>query len=247
MARILYVFPHPDDESFGPGPGMARQRRCGHEVYLLTLTRGEATRERARYGYTKAEMGAVRYREMQAVAEVLDLTDLTVLDFPDGTLAELDPRLLEAAVQQHVERVRPHVVVTYPVHGISGHPDHLVTHAVVKRVYCEGRARGTSLRRLAFFTLFEDGGAGRPAHLQGSPREAIDCIVPVGEADRQQGEAALACYVTYQAVVQAHDPLAQVAGGIPFELFQEHPRPRLRDLCEGLEDNPPRPAPGTAP
>ena len=50
--RILYVFPHPDDESYGPGHAMHKQRRQGHEVYLLTLTRGGATRQRLKYGYT---------------------------------------------------------------------------------------------------------------------------------------------------------------------------------------------------
>ena len=48
--RILYIYPHPDDESFGPAGVMAKQRREGHEVHLLTLTRGGATRQRHRYG-----------------------------------------------------------------------------------------------------------------------------------------------------------------------------------------------------
>ena len=43
---LLYVFPHPDDESFGPGPALARQVREGHAVHLLTLTKGGATKVR---------------------------------------------------------------------------------------------------------------------------------------------------------------------------------------------------------
>ncbi len=235
MARILYVFPHPDDESFGPGPLMAKQRRQGHAVYLLTLTRGEATTQRARYGYSKEEMGAVRYREMQAVAQTLGLTDLTVLDFPDGGLADLDPRVLEEAVAACVERVQPNVVVTYAVHGISGHPDHLVAHAVVKRVFCALRAEGAGyLRRLAFFTLTEENTTNRPAHLKGSPPEAIDCTVAFEEADRAQGKAALACYETYRDVVEAHQPLRHVAGGVCFSLFGEQRQPPLDDLFAGL-------------
>jgi len=34
--KILYVFPHPDDESFGPARAIAAQVRAGHEVFLLT-------------------------------------------------------------------------------------------------------------------------------------------------------------------------------------------------------------------
>ncbi len=235
MACILYIFPHPDDESFGPAPVMARQLRQRHEVCLLTLTRGEATAQRHKLGYSKDEMGAARYAEMQAVARALDLTDLTVLGFPDGGLADLNPLVLEDAVVAHVARLRPAVVVTYAVHGISGHPDHLVAHAVVKRVVCALWADGADyLRRLAFFTLPEADDTGRPAHLKGSPPEAIDCVVDFSEADRKRAEAALACYLTYRDVVAEHQPLKTVAAGVCFSCFGERHRPPLSDLCEGL-------------
>jgi LmbE family N-acetylglucosaminyl deacetylase len=82
--RILYVFPHPDDESFGPARAMATQRRQGHAVYLLTLTRGEATNVRHKFGWTLEQMGAARHREMQDVKNVLDLADMRILTLPDG-------------------------------------------------------------------------------------------------------------------------------------------------------------------
>jgi hypothetical protein len=37
--KILYIFPHPDDESFGVAHVMSKQLREGNEVYLLTLLR----------------------------------------------------------------------------------------------------------------------------------------------------------------------------------------------------------------
>ena len=82
--RILYVFPHPDDESFGPARAMAAQRRQGHAVYLLTLTRGEATKVRHSFGWTSEQMGEVRYRELLNVKRTLDLNDTRVLNLPDG-------------------------------------------------------------------------------------------------------------------------------------------------------------------
>ena len=119
--------------------------------------------------------------------------------------------------------------------GVSP-PDHLVGHALVKHVYCTLKARNAAyLKRLAFFTLSEGSPATRPAHLRGSPPEVIDCIVRFDAADRAKGEAALACYRTYQTVVQEHDPMTTVAEGVCFELFGEQHDPPLGDLCEGLE------------
>lgn len=233
MSCILYVFPHPDDESFGPAPVLAQQRRQGHEVHLLTLTRGEATTQRHTYGYAKDEMGVVRTEEMKDVAEALDLSSLTVLDFPDGELQDCNPLALEKAVAERIRAVAPEVLVTYAIHGVSGHRDHLVTHALVKRAFCVHRAAGTApLRRLALFTVAE--GAERPSHLQASPPAAIDAIVRFSDADYARAQAALQCYRTYAKVVEKHQPLTTVAEGVCFELFQETHDPPLEDLTEQL-------------
>lgn len=234
---LLYIFPHPDDESFGPAPVLAKQRREGHAVHLLTLTRGEATSQRQKYGYSKEQMGRVRTEEMQGVAEALDLSSLTVLDFPDGGLAGLDPRELEEAVAARIRVVEPDVVVTYAVHGISGHPDHLVGHAVAKRVFCAMRDAEASPRRLAFFTLPPpEEGANRPSHLRHSPEEAIDVAVTFDEEDLRAAERALDCYETYQDVIEEHDPLSAVKKrGVCFECFQEAFDPPLRGLTARLE------------
>jgi N-acetylglucosamine malate deacetylase 2 len=232
--RLLYVFPHPDDESFGPGAAIARQCRLGYEVSLLVLTRGGATKLRHDLGLSVEEMGAVRTREMKAVAEVYGLT-LAVLDFPDGGLKELDPREPEAAVRGHVQTIRPDVIVTHPAHGVSGFEDHLVAHAVVKRVFCALRDEdGHAPRRLAFTTLESiPAGHDGPIRLKTSEPEAIDCVEPATEADLATQRRALACYETYADVIAEVDPASITGRNVPFEIFQEEHDPRLGDLTEG--------------
>ena len=243
MAALLYVFPHPDDESFGPAPALARQLRAGHEVHLLTLTRGGATKKRHDYGYTVQQMGAVRLAEMGRVGETLGLTSLEVLDLPDGGLVDLDPRFLEETVAERVRRVDPDVLVTYAFHGNSHHADHIAAHAAVKRVFCAERglprpggdrtAPSRRPRRLALFTLIAPVTDG-PDHLRGSDPDRVDCVEAFAPEDHEAAEAALACYETYRDVVEQHDPLQQVAGGVAFELFHERHRPRLTDLTAQL-------------
>ncbi len=244
--RFLYIFPHPDDECFGPAPGMARQLREGHEVHLLTLTRGGATKQRHRLGLTVGEMGEVRLAEMRRVEEVLGLTGMEVLDLPDSGLAEIDPRLIEDVVREAILELVPDVVVTYAVHGISGFRDHLVTHAVVKRVYCELRdeAPDRAPRRLALFTLAEeeeDAGDG-PFTLRTSPPDLIDAGIAISRSDLAKGLEALACYETYREVIERADPLGRIGDTIWFELFEESHAPPLSSLEERL---PPRAAGGT--
>lgn len=238
MATFLYVFPHPDDECFGPVPGIARQRREGHDVHLLTLTRGEATSQRERLGYSKAKMADVRTQEMHDVADVLDLTSLTVLEYPDGQLAELNPLVLEAEVSDRIHATEPDVVITYPVHGISGHPDHLVTHALVKRVACALRRDGAATpRRLAFYTLPPPpDDADRPSHLRHSPPALIDCEYPVRKIDVETGREALYRYETYRPVIEEHRPLASVGDHLSYEIYGETHDPPLSSLLEDLPD-----------
>lgn len=234
--NILYVFPHPDDESFGPGPVMARQRREGHRVFLLTLTRGGATRQRHRLGYSVAEMGAVRAREMEAVAEVYDLSGLTVLDFPDSGLKEIDPRHLERAVRSEIERTAPEVVVTYPVHGISGFHDHLVAHAVVKRLYAAA-GKDLGVRKLAFNTVTEETArASRHFPLSHSTTDEIDVRVAVSETDLETCRRALDAYETFQETIEKSGIKDLLNPEYAFELYRERFDPPLDDLFAELPE-----------
>lgn len=234
--KILYIFPHPDDESFGPAPAIAAQKRAGDEVYLLTLTKGEATKQRHRLGVSKQEMGAIRFKEMQCVKQVLDLDGMTVLDLPDSGLKQMDPRDIEAVVQQHIEKIRPDVLVTYAVHGISGFEDHLVQHAVVKRVYCAMKDSGHNyLKRMAFYTHYSEEEVESKFDLKSSRLEEIDCFVEASDEDMEKFRRALDCYETYQQVIEESGVKQAVTGRVPFEFFGEDFDPPLGSLTENLE------------
>ncbi len=236
MAKILYIFPHPDDESFGPAPVIAKQKRQGHEVFLLTFTKGGATKQRFKYNYSIEQMGEVRFKEMQEVEKVLQLDGMTVLDFPDSGLKEIDPRELEEVTKDHIEKIKPSLLITYPVHGISGFHDHIVCHAIVKRVFLELKLQGY-LKRLAFLTLSEqqakEAKNPNPAmNINFSKPEEIDCIVEVEEQDLEKFRQALDCYKTYQDVIQRTDIKNFLKKEVYFEIFQEKHEPPLNDLCD---------------
>jgi LmbE family N-acetylglucosaminyl deacetylase len=181
-------------------------------------------------------MGQVRRREMQDVARVLDLSGMTVLDLPDSGLKEMDPRDIEAVVRVEIECLQPQVVVTYPVHGISGFHDHLVTHAIVKRVYVQLRDRAPYLQRLAFHTITEKH-ARQFQHfrLSGSKVDEIDCVFKVDEVDVEAARRALDCYVTYQDTIEQSGIKDHIYCQVPFEIFGEVHDPKLGDLFEGLD------------
>ncbi|MEX0680425.1 MAG: PIG-L family deacetylase [Balneolales bacterium] len=233
--KVLYIFPHPDDESFGPAPAMAAQLRAGHEVFLLTYTKGGATKVRFKLGYSVEKMGEVRYREMLRVAKALQLTGMKVLDLPDSGLKELNPLELEAVTEEHIREIAPDVVVTYAVHGISGFHDHLVTHAVVKRVFCKLREEWPRApKRLALFTLAESEKDDGKFRLNVSNQQEIDCAVPVTAEDLGKGSDALDCYDTYQEIIREAKVLERIGNIIYFEFFQEEFDPHVTSVFEAL-------------
>lgn len=236
--RILYILPHPDDESFGPAAAIHTEVLGGHEVHLLTLTKGGATKVRFKMGLSIEKMGDIREKELENAANELGITELTVLDLPDSGFKEMDPREIEAVVQQHIEKVQPQILVTYPVHGVSGFHDHLVCHAVVKRVFLEMKENGADyLKRLAFLALTEDVVpeiSKSRFNLNASPPELIDCVVNVSEESHAAFHRALDCYVTYQETIDQSNVRNMVTRKVAFEIFQERFDPPLNSLTEQI-------------
>lgn len=233
--KILYIFPHPDDESFGPAPAMSAQLRDGNQVFLLTLTKGEATKQRIKLGVDKDEMGEIRYKEMLCVEKVLGLSGMTVLDLPDSELKEMNPIDIEKVIEDHIHLIKPDVVITYAVHGISGFHDHLVSHAVVKRVYCSMKDNGSAYpKRLALFTRMGEVDTKGKFRLEVSTEDEIDCIVQCNDVDMEKFNRALDCYETYKETIEASGVRKVVTNKVPFEFFGENRSVPVSDITDGL-------------
>lgn len=233
--KILYIYPHPDDESFGPAHVMHKQIREGHEVYLLTLTKGGATKKRFDLNLSIEEMGDVRYKELLCVEKTLKLSGMTVLDLPDSGLKEMDPREIEKVVEDHIHKIKPDVVATYAVHGISGFHDHLVSHAVVKNVFCRLKESAVYPKRFAMVTVDEQTSKESPHFkLNFSKEEEIDCIVNVDDEDMKALQDALDCYESYKSVIEQSNIKDLLKRESAFELFQEDFDPPINDLFDKL-------------
>jgi N-acetylglucosamine malate deacetylase 2 len=236
--KILYLFPHPDDESFGPAGAIDQQVKGGNQVYLVTLTRGGATKVRHKLNLSIEQMGLVRIREMEKVQEVLGIKEMHILDYEDGGLALINPLHLETIVEEWITKIQPNIMVTYPVHGGSGHHDHIALHAAVNRVFHALKPNSSYLKRLAFFTLpdtekpmFMEDGTPR---VTWTPRQQIGAIVKLTDQNVQRMKEALLCYETYQEMVKTTRVVERIGDKVHFELAGEtHPEP-LQSLTEGI-------------
>jgi LmbE family N-acetylglucosaminyl deacetylase len=126
---LMAVLAHPDDESLGTGGILAKYSAEGVHTSLITATRGQSGRflhHRSGPDHPGPDkLGVIREAELRCAAETLGVKDVTVLDYIDGALDQVDMREAVGKVAGHIRRVRPQVLVTFPSDGAYGHPDHV--------------------------------------------------------------------------------------------------------------------------
>lgn len=123
---LMCIFPHPDDETLGAGPLLAKSAAEGVETSVVCATRGQRGWPADRPDNPgPQELGRIREGELRAACAVLGVHDLTLLDYMDGELAQVAPDPIIAELAHHVRRLRPQVVVTFGPDGGYGHPDHI--------------------------------------------------------------------------------------------------------------------------
>ncbi len=139
MARVLSIAAHPDDELFGGGY-LAKLVTEGHELFMLCTTRGEGGEVGEPPVGPKERLGELREIEMREAARALGAHEVAFLDFVDpwmeidGEAKAIDasPAEFRAAILEHLERLRPALVVTHGSNGEYGHPQHVFTHRTVR-------------------------------------------------------------------------------------------------------------------
>lgn len=165
--RALFVHAHPDDESITTGGTIASLAGGGAHVEVLTCTLGEEGEVLgdAWAGLVADEadqLGGYRVSELAGALRALGLDgprflggagrwrDSGMAGTPSAEHSRAFLRSGDDAVDELaavIDRLRPHLLVTYASDGGYGHPDHIRAHEIVRGALDRTRHRP---RRLAW-------------------------------------------------------------------------------------------------
>jgi LmbE family N-acetylglucosaminyl deacetylase len=153
--EILVILAHPDDPEFFCGGSIARWTKHGHKVSYCLLTCGDkGTKDR---NISSEKLCAIRHAEQIKAANVLGVSKVRFLDFPDGYLI---PNLeLRKDITRVIREECPDILVTcdpqtlYIRDSYINHPDHRAAgQAVLDAVFPAARDH------LNFIELWRDEG-----------------------------------------------------------------------------------------
>lgn len=124
--KLMCVFAHPDDETFGTGGILAKYAAEGIDTILVSATRGQ----RGWIGNPEdfpglEEMGKIREGELRCAAKALGVKELILLDYMDGELDKVEPQNIVSQIADLICKMRPDVMITFGPFGVTGHPDHI--------------------------------------------------------------------------------------------------------------------------
>lgn len=121
---VLAVVAHPDDESFGMGAVLASMHATGATTSVLCFTRGGAS-TLGLSSLNGSALHTVRSAELAAAAQVLGVTEVRLLDYPDGRLAATPAEELSELVASIARTQHTDLLLVFDDGGITGHPDHV--------------------------------------------------------------------------------------------------------------------------
>jgi LmbE family N-acetylglucosaminyl deacetylase len=142
---LLFVHPHPDDESIACGGVIARLAADGVRTVVVTCTGGEAGENLAGIDLGDEPLVEHRRRELDEAVRILRVARHERLGFRDSGMVGTDDNAhpdcfhqvpLDVAATRLaglIRAERPEAVVSDDEHGSYGHPDHIKANRVTIR------------------------------------------------------------------------------------------------------------------
>jgi LmbE family N-acetylglucosaminyl deacetylase len=194
-SKVLVVVAHPDDESFGLGAVVDRQAAGGAAVHMLCYTRGEAST----LNENSADLDQAREDELRRASTKLGAASVTLLNYPDGHLADVGTTRLAAHVANLIALHQPDGLLVFDDTGVTGHPDHrAATRAAV------WAAAGPGLPVLAWalpVAVADQLHAETGLAFAGQPPDRIDLCVRVDRARQRRAALMHASQISPTAVL----------------------------------------------
>lgn len=129
---LVAIFAHPDDEAFGPGGTLALYAKT-HDVYLICVTKGQAGHNNT--SDVERPLQSIREEELENSAKLLGIRRLYFLDYEDGTLSNNQYHSIANDIQLLLDELKPEILMTFEMRGVSGHIDHIAVSMIVHFVF----------------------------------------------------------------------------------------------------------------
>jgi LmbE family N-acetylglucosaminyl deacetylase len=135
--NILFIHPHPDDETMGSG-GLIRKlsRHHGFNVHVVSLTKGEKGKELMQV--SDDELAQIRTNEFIKAVSILGVQKFEVWSYPDGGVSE-ERKSVKEKLLEYIKTNSIDTIVTYERTGIYGHKDHVALSKIVYEISKENR------------------------------------------------------------------------------------------------------------
>lgn len=134
--KIFVLIAHPDDESFAAAGTLYENHQSGGENILVCATLGEKGSSHLDREVTPEELQKIRQKELQSAANMLGVTKVYELGFPDGELNkhELD---IHTKTARLISKHSPGLLMSFGPDGLTGHKDHIAISNVARKLASE--------------------------------------------------------------------------------------------------------------
>jgi LmbE family N-acetylglucosaminyl deacetylase len=173
--KLLFVFAHPDDESFASGGTIAKVQHLGHEVSLVCATSGCKGKSGEFQFTSREQLIAHREEELRKACSILGISKLILYRHADGYLKDQDINVLADQIKATIIELKPDVIVTFPPDGVTGHPDHIMISQATEKAVMMAEVQYPSSQLPKFFYTSiphyydhcQDSGPANRCHLTG--------------------------------------------------------------------------------
>lgn len=173
----LFIFAHPDDESFTSGIAISKySAETTHQLTLICATRGQAGKAGDPPLCAIDELASFREKELRRAAEILGLHQVEFWDYEDKHLNEVPLQELVDKILEAIAHYQPEIIITFAPHGISGHPDHIaISKATTQAIHM--LPEDSSVRKLYYATRATHTTLGAVKPVYSDPIESITTVI----------------------------------------------------------------------
>ncbi|MCA9385278.1 PIG-L family deacetylase [Candidatus Dojkabacteria bacterium] len=130
--RILFIYPHPDDETMISGGLLAYcASQSNVSVTCISTTKGE--NGTGKIVIPPDQLSTIRKIEFTNAMNALKVDNFELWDFPDGGIPK-ERKRLKNTLNSFLTKENFDYVVTYDESGLYGHPDHITLSEIIQEL-----------------------------------------------------------------------------------------------------------------